>query len=111
MEVNELQELATNVVNLIDSKRKGTHDSDTTIMHIYEEIGEISRQLYGDKIGRSKIDTENLSEEISDCLILLFHLASVYNLDIEKELIKKVKSLGERHKELDWSKIVKNMKI
>lgn len=105
MEIKELQELADEVVNLIDSKRKGSHDSDTTIMHIYEELGEVSRQLYSEKIGRSEIDIENLGEEISDCLILLLHLSKIYNLDTEKEIKSKIEKLKQRHKDLDWKKI------
>lgn len=105
MEIKELQKLAAEVVSLIDSKRKGRHDSDTTIMHIYEELGEVSRQLYGEKIGRSQIDKENLAEEISDCLILLLHLSKLYNLDIEKEIKNKIEKLKQRHKDLDWKKV------
>lgn len=103
MDLKELQNLAVEIVNLIDSKRKGRHDSDTTIMHIYEELGEVSRQLYGEKIGRSQIDRENLAEEISDCLILLLHLSKLHNLDVEKEIKNKIEKLKQRHKDLDWN--------
>jgi len=105
MEIEELQQLAKKVIDLIDSKMKGHHDSDTTIIHLYEELGEISRQLYNGKIGREKLDKENLAEEISDCLILLLHLSKLYDFDIEKEIKNKIEKLKQRHKDLDWKKI------
>lgn len=105
MELNELQKKAKEVLDLIDTKRKGVHDSDTTIIHIYEEIGEISRQLYNKKIGRAKLDKENLAEEIVDCLMLLLHLSKLYNLDIEAEIKKKIEKLKKIHSDLNWNKI------
>ncbi len=105
MDIRELQKRAKEVTDLIDTKRKGRHDSDTTIMHIYEELGEISSQLYNKKIGRAEFDKENLAEEIVDCLILLLHLSKVYDLDIEKEIRKKLEKLKQRHNDLNWNGI------
>ena len=68
MKLNELQKKAKEVTDLIDTKRKGKHDSDTTIIHIYEELGEISRQLYNEKIGREKLNKENLQRRLLTAL-------------------------------------------
>jgi NTP pyrophosphatase (non-canonical NTP hydrolase) len=109
MEIKKLQELSSKVTDLIDTKRKGLHDSDTTIIHIYEELGEVSRQLYNQKIGRSHLDLKNLAEEISDCMLLLMHLSRLYNFDVEKEMLEKINDLKKRHPDLDWREINKDL--
>ena len=105
MKLNEVQDMAYEMTTLIDGKMKGEHDSDTTIIHIYEEIGEISRQLYNKKIGRMDLDKDNLAEEIVDAVMLLLHLSKVHNIDMEKEVQKKLAKLKQRHSELDWKTI------
>lgn len=98
MEIKEFQEKAVRIVNKIDSITGINHDKETTFMHLVEEFGEIARQLYNERSGRDKIDTENLKEEIADVYLLLAKLATVYKIDLEDALNKKIKILEKRHK-------------
>ena len=97
MELKEFQRDAVELIKKIDDKHRGKHDSDTTIIHIVEEIGEVARQLYNEKIGRDKLNKENIAEEISDCMLLLTQLAHNFNIDIENAIKLKMKKLKKRH--------------
>ena len=89
--------MAVKLVDAIDSKQKGKHDIDTTLVHLVEEFGEIAREIYNEKIGRDKMDIENLKGEFADVYILLAKLASNFKIDLEEAINKKVKVLKERH--------------
>jgi len=97
MEVKEFQEKAVKIVNKIDSINGVNHDKETTFMHLVEEFGEIARELYNERSGRDKIDLENLKEEIADVYLLLAKLASVYKIDLEEAIDKKINILEKRH--------------
>jgi NTP pyrophosphatase (non-canonical NTP hydrolase) len=95
--MNKDQEKINSIIEEIDKIRTGRHDSDTTIIHIMEELGEVSRQLYNKKIGRADLDLKNLEEEIADCIMLLNRLASVYNIDVEVAINKKIEALKAKY--------------
>ena len=96
MVLKEFQKLSTEITDKIDTTRKGKHDIHTTFVHIVEEIGEISRELYGSAIGRSELDIKNLGGEIIDTYILLAKLASLYDIDLEKAFYSKIDTLKNR---------------
>jgi len=98
MDLHEFQKKSVELLKEIDSKHKGEHDTDTTIVHLLEELGEVSRQLFNQKIGRAELDKENLGEEISDCMILLVQLAHNFDIDVENAVEAKLKKLQERFK-------------
>ena len=95
--MNEMQNKSNEIIDEIDKKMKGVHDSETTIIHLMEELGEISRQIYNQKIGRDNLDRENLAEEIADVSMLLNKLATLHEIDVEKAINDKIKVLKERH--------------
>ncbi len=96
MEINELQKQVKELLKKIDSKQKGNHDTETTFVHLIEEIGEVSRQLYNEKIGRDELDKKNIKEELSDVLMLVLQLANNFNIDLEQEVKNKILKLKER---------------
>ncbi len=96
MELKDFQKQVSELIEKIDVKNSGKHDVDTTIIHIIEELGEVARQLYNQKIGRDELDKENLAEEISDCIILLSHLAHKFDIDIEESIKNKLQKIKER---------------
>ena len=98
MDLKEFQKQSNELIEKIDAKHAGKHDTDTTIVHILEEMSEIARQLYNKKIGRNKLDKENLSEEIADCMILLSRLANNFDIEIEKSVENKFQKLRKRFK-------------
>lgn len=97
MDMQEAQKRMNEIIDKIDTKMTGKHDSDTTIIHLVEELGEISRQLYNQKIGRDRLDKNNMGEEIADVTMLLNKLATLHNINIETAINDKIKKLKQRH--------------
>ena len=97
MNLTEFQKEAVKIVDDIDAKYKGIHDNDTTIVHLMEELGEIAREIYNEKMGRDKIDIENLKEEFADVYLLLAKLADNFSINLEEAIKKKIDILKKRH--------------
>ena len=97
MNLEEFQKEAVQLVNNIDKKFKGVHDIDTTLAHLMEEFGEIASEIYNEKIGRDKLNKENLKEEFGDVLILLAKLADNFDISLKEAVEKKMKVLKNRH--------------
>lgn len=95
--MNEMQKKSVEIIDIIDKKMKGVHDNDTTTIHLMEELGEISRQIYNQKIGRDKLDKTNLAEEIADVTMLLNKLAELNGIDVENAVDNKINVLKKRH--------------
>ena len=57
MEIKELQTEAENIINKIDNKLEFTHDNKNIILHLTEELGEISRQILNPELKRDNIDS------------------------------------------------------
>ena len=95
--IKEFQQQAVELIKQIDDKHRGQHDKETTIIHLTEELGEIARQIYNEKIGRDKLDKENMKEEIADCMLLLAQLAHTCDIDIEESIDNKIQELKRRH--------------
>lgn len=92
----ELQETATEIVRAIDKKRGNVHDVDTTLIHLVEEVGEIARLVYHEKTGRAQAGKDVMAMEVADTFILLAHLASLYDIDMEDAVRKKVEDSKKR---------------
>ena len=101
MEIKELQAQAENIINRIDEKLGAKHDDELILMHLTEELGEISREIINPKLKREDKNKDNLGEEIADLIILTSKLANNNSIDIENAISNKMKKLKERHK-LKW---------
>lgn len=97
MEIKELQKRAEEIINEIDSKLGFTHDNKNLILHLTEELGEISRQILNPELKRQEMNTENLKEEIADVMLLLSKLANNNQIDIEEAIENKIEKLKLRH--------------
>jgi len=56
----------------------------------------VARQLTHKKLRKEKFDRKNLEEEISDSILFLTYLASLYKIDLEKSLKKDIEKLKTR---------------
>ncbi len=66
---------------------------------IHSEISE-AMEAYGHK----NIDgRDGFAEELADAIIRIFHLAGVYKIDLQKEILNKIKINQDR--EWDWNKM------
>jgi NTP pyrophosphatase (non-canonical NTP hydrolase) len=97
MNLKELQKGTDEIINAIDQKLGVKHDSNNTIIHAIEELGELARQINNKNIRAKEQDMDNLAEEISDVILLITRLANIYNIDIEKSIISKIEKLKQRH--------------
>jgi len=97
MEIREIQNKSNEIVELIDKKLNVNHDENKTILHIVEELGELTRQINNKNIRNISQNEDNIKEEIADIFILLMKLASLYNIDIEKGITDKIEKLKARH--------------
>jgi len=96
MEVSELQKKSVNITEALDKVRNITHNKNITLHHIYEELGEIAREIFNEETGRFEFKKENLKEELADITILINYLAHLYSIDIEEAVNSKIQSLKER---------------
>jgi NTP pyrophosphatase (non-canonical NTP hydrolase) len=95
---NELQKEIIQIMQEIDNKIGLKRNIETTFIHLTEEIGEIARVIYKEKIkNNGNINKENLSDEIADVLILTITLGHLEEIDFEEALKKKIKKLKERY--------------
>jgi len=84
-----IKDFQKEVNEIILKKQSG----EVIFLHIVEEIGEIAKQFTNKHLGRENFDLKNLEEEISDSIILLVYLASVYNIDLEDSLLRDLKKI------------------
>ena len=92
-----MQEQAEEIINKIDNKLEFTHNNKNIIVHLTEELGEISRQILNPELKRQNINIENLKEEIADVILLLSKLANNNDIDIEEAVKNKIEKLKQRH--------------
>lgn len=100
MNLDELQNTSKELIKEFDAAYKAKHDSDTTIIHLVEEFGEIARELYNQKSGRAKFNKKNLEGELADMYLLLAQLAETQGIRIETAVTEKIKELKERQERL-----------
>lgn len=97
MNLDELQEAASEVAASFDRRYKAKHDAELTIMHLIEEFGELAREIYNQKTGRAALNQGNLAGEIADMYILLAHLGQCHGIRINDAVEKKLAQLRERN--------------
>ena len=97
MEIRDLQKIIREYVSQMDEKYRCTHDSEATFNHIIEEIGELANQINKPKIRNQQIIKQELSDEIADVFILLIHLCSVHEIDVENCILHKMQELKTRN--------------
>jgi len=96
MNVEEFQRKSTEFVKTIDKKVGRNHDIDTTLIHVMEELGEVSRIIYNNKTKRFTNTKEDLEGEFADTFMLLSHLATLHNIDLAKAFDDKFDDLKKR---------------
>lgn len=89
MHIKKLQKEVADYIEKVDKDFPGEHDADTTFVHLVEELGELSTQIFNKKMGREKFDKELFESGICDCIVQLLQLATVYGVDAEDAINKK----------------------
>ena len=76
------------------------------IAQAVEELGELSREInnrYGPRIKKSKEDTAEIGEEITDVIFAMICMANSHNIDLDKAWEKKMNKCYGRDKDR-WDK-------
>ncbi len=97
MKIKEAQSEIARLLARIDEKMGKVHaheDVSISLLHLIEEIGEVSRILLNERIGRK--EEGNLGEELADSLAMLLQLANCCGVDLETELKIKMEKLKQR---------------
>src|SRR3989339_894693 len=71
-----------------------------------DELGELSREInnrYGPRIKKSKEDTAEIGEEITDVIFAMICMANSHNIDLDKAWEKKMNKCYGRDKDR-WEK-------
>lgn len=96
MKLKDLEKKALECVKIRYSKKNIPINADRLMLHLMEEVGELTLQINNEKLKREKLDVKNIGEEISDCMVLLIALADYYNLDLEDSINQKIKETNNR---------------
>jgi len=97
MEISKFQKEISKIFSEIAKKPDFKEQSKEDILiRIMEEVGEVSRQVIREKYRKDKFNKANLTEEISDVIMLLNFLASKYNIDLSKECEDKIRRMREK---------------
>ena len=68
-------------------------------IHLSEEIGEIARQLVNKNLPMRKYSEDNLKEEIAQAILDLFVLSEIFEIDLPKEINKKIDDMATRRQQ------------
>jgi NTP pyrophosphatase (non-canonical NTP hydrolase) len=71
-------------------------------LHLYEEVGEIARQLVNKNLTFREYDEGNLKEEIVQVMLDLFVLSEVHGIDLPTALTRKIEETARRQQNLSW---------
>ena len=84
MEVNELQDRIVKYAQLWEEKQNRPATERFVFIHLVEEIGELAREYVSAEIRPDRFDDGRLNNAIADTLLLLFRLADLRELDVER---------------------------
>ena len=96
----ELKDIEKQVVDF-SKKRAAAKEfaltPELSYIHLIEEVGEVARQLSNRELRPDLFDEHNLKEEIVDVILEALILANQCNIDLEKEIPRKIDALFKRH--------------
>jgi len=97
MDIKEIQKELMDFVNKRIKKEKTQLTPEISYIHLTEEVGELARQLFNKNFRKDSYDERNVKEEIADVILESLALASLFNMDLEKELLGKIDNLNKKH--------------
>jgi len=96
MEIEEIQDRVTEFETRRSNIKKYQISEELILIHLMEEVGELSSQIINKKARPDKYDKENMKEEVCDIILISLHLAKVLDINLSEELINKLDILDKR---------------
>lgn len=97
MELNEIQKLASEIVDKLDKKFDVKRDAQLNLSQLTEELGELAKEVNLKKLRKRTPEKKNLEDEFADVFLQLAKLADSFNIDLDKAVLDKIKILKEKH--------------
>jgi len=72
------------------------HTKQSAVIHLMEEIGEISREVTNEVHRPERFKRESLATELADTMMFIVLLAKLYDIDLSKEMGEGVKRARKR---------------
>jgi len=97
---NDITRIQQRILNFAEQRMKEKNISpsvELTYIHLIEELGEVARQVTNKKLRPDLFDKENLKEEVVDVLLEALVLAHECDVDLEKDITRKLDALYKRH--------------
>lgn len=95
----EIEEIRKKLVKF-EEKRAKTKNYNPSIelytLHLMEEVGELAEQLFSKKVRPERFNENVLKEEVCDVILVALGISNLLNIDLSKELNKKLDELEKR---------------
>jgi NTP pyrophosphatase (non-canonical NTP hydrolase) len=101
MQIEEIQKRVLEFENKWAELKNIEFTPELTALHLMEEVGELSSELFYKKAKPNKFNEENLKGEVIDIILTSLCLADKLNLNLNEEINKKLEKLKQR----DYSKV------
>lgn len=96
MEVKEFQQYCANTIKKIDQKYKINRNEQLAMSQLIEELGELAKEINLKKLRHKEPIKEDIEGEVADVVLQLIALISLYDIDLEESINKKITFLKER---------------
>ena len=95
-EIEDIQKRVLEFEKRWEEAKKVKFDSDLTMLHLVEEIGELSQQLFYKKAKPERFNEEKVREELCDVILVALCMADKLKMNVSEELDKKLQELDKR---------------
>jgi len=95
-EIEEIQKRVLEFEKRWEVAKNINFDVDLTMLHLAEEMGELSQQLFYKKAKPEKFNEEKVKEELCDVILVALCMADKLKMNVSEELNKKLQELAKR---------------
>jgi len=96
MEIEEIQRKVLEFEKRWETAKNIKFDTDLTMLHLSEELGELAQQLFYKKAKPEKFNEEKVKEELCDVVLVALCMADKLKMNLSEELNKKLDELSRR---------------
>lgn len=95
-EIEEIQKRVLEFEKRWEEAKNVKFDVDLTMLHLTEEIGELSQQLFYKKAKPERFNEEKVKEELCDVILVALCMADKLKMNVSEELNNKIQELNKR---------------